>query len=77
MYPSDSDFKPLWRVGEQGRSQPINLSNFYMTKEKAGTDGEVQKMMRCSITSAPEQSCAQTLSVFNLQSFLILKGAQS
>lgn len=39
MYPSDSDFKPLWQIGEQGQNQPINLSNFYMTKEKAWTDG--------------------------------------
>lgn len=39
MYPSDSDFKPLWQIGKQGQNQPINLSNFYMTKEKAWTDG--------------------------------------
>lgn len=35
MHPSDSDFKPFWQIGEQGWSQPINLSNFCMTGGKA------------------------------------------
>lgn len=34
-------------------------------------------MMRCSIISAPEQSSAQTRSVFNLQSLLILKDVRA
>lgn len=41
MHPSDSDIKPLWQIGEQGWSQPTNLSIFYMIKKKAWTDGEV------------------------------------